>query len=273
MSYAEYEQMSGIRWTHLKTMDVSPLAYLHASESGDSGDTPSRGFLRAVHVGVLEAETFRDRYFGYDAVRNGKKWEAAKILNEGKESLKSHEVETIRKIRAAVLRHPEASALIAHTEGQSEVAIEWTDSRTGLRCKGLIDKLIRPNAFKATVVDLKTVDSIEPSHIAKLCTRLKWHGQLAHYCDGVAATLGIVSAAYLVCVEQRAPHDVGVFLLHPDRALRAGRELRDRLLSKLRQCIVDDHFPGRLPMLEELDLPDWAFDEPAITPSDEGASQ
>ena len=255
-THEAYRARAGVNWSRLKLARTSAL---HYRDTPERTDTASLGMLRAVHALVLEPENF-DRDFAVYAGRRDKRTKAYQefLADLGDRTVLSpKEHEEARTIAAAVLAYPPARALLTHEGARTEVGLYWTDDATGLDCKGRADLVIVADG-KATVIDLKTVRSINPRQMGGDAARMGYHGQLAHYSAGVASTLDVeVVAMGLLCVEGTAPHDVGLFLLD-EEARDAGVDLRDSLLATIAKAEADDNYPGQCPTPTTLSLPAWA---------------
>jgi len=272
LAFDRYVGMEGVNWSKLKLLRESPLAYKHAVDTGEDDDAASRGMLRLVHALTLEPENVgRDYALFTDGDRRGDKFTAHKAAFPGRTYPNQREWDKAQAIAKAVREHPVAGPIVTGADGRSEVTIAWTDPETGLPCKGRMDRVIRRPARADrlyTVIDLKTVGSIQERRFAYMVARNGWHCQLAHYCDGLAIAQGLGRVtgdtpqvdAMFIAVEDKPPHDVGVFILEPETTLWAGDEERRKLLTKLAECVQTNHWPGRYDAPVLLDLPAWAFD-------------
>jgi len=258
-----YRNAAGVNWSTLKLLDDSPLHYRHAVEHPDEGNTASRGMLRAVHCLVLEPERFEEQFSIFDGVRRGKLYDAHVIAHEDTTVLNPREHNQARAIAAAVLAHPVASSYLRGT-GRSEVTLRWTDDATGLPCKGRADRIALVGSDEVWIIDLKTVGSVDARDLGRMAHRMLWHGQLAHYLAGARAMFAYYGGrrfkAAIVAVEDKPPHDVGVFVLD-DATLEAGESMRRSLLASLAVCRAADEWPGRHPELTTLEFPEYGLPE------------
>jgi hypothetical protein len=259
-----YRSSPGVNWTRLKRLHVSPAHYAH--DPGDT-DTASRGMLRAVHALVLEPDVF-GRDFAVCAMRRDARTKAYQEFlaeHDGKTILNEREYADASVIADAVRAYPAAARLLDHPDAQPEFILRWECSVTGQPCKGRADYLLVAGN-RATLIDLKTVRTIAPHGIAQDAARMLYHGQLAHYADGVRAMFPDVEEVVpgLLVVEGTAPHDVGLYMLD-EAAQYAGKALRDGLMRKLAECRENDDYPGQCPAPAVLSLPSWAagMDSPA----------
>lgn len=258
MSFADYRRLPGINWSLLKHARTSALHYLHASVNTDT-DTVSRMEGRALHTLVLEPEKFGDTYAVYDGGKRGTNdFKAFVADNPGRTILKANEIENVRAQAAAVRRHKVAMRVL---EGQHEVAMQWTDAASGLRCKGLADSLSADY-----LADLKGTGSLRL--FERTYYRDGYGTQICHYLDG-ARSLGMDPRPVLVAVETRAPFDVGVFAL-PDVVIAQCQRERAALLALVAECERTGIYNGYAPDIVDLTVPGWAIDDETIDIPEEG---
>ena len=255
-SYAEYERLPGWRWSHIREMAQSPRHVLHAVREADT-DTASRAFLRAIHALILEPHRFDASFSVFDGVRRGKIYDAHVACRPGTTVLNPRELVLAMTTAEAVRSHPVVRDLLG--AGEPEVSITWSDAETGLPCKARLDWL---DVERGIVLDVKTLGTTDERAVASQVARQSYHGQLAHYVEGLRAH-GIDARAHLVVCEGKGAQDVAVFALDdapPDGALHAGRVLRQRLMARLAECVELDEWPGRHSGVVGLCLPTYALD-------------
>ena len=236
MNFPEYRAVKALNWSMLKHLVLgSPLAYRHALTATDH-DTTGRLIGRAVHALVLED---REDFLVWDAKRTGGDWLDFKAEHAGQDILRASEVDTVRAMAAAVAAHPRAVEALA---GQREASRTW--ERGGRLCKGRLD-VLGPDY----VTDLKTCGPLP------VLGRTAWSSgyvhQLAWYRHGAG-----VERAYIVGVEARAPHDVGVWEVDRGALDAAGREI-DAALARLAECEAADVWPGAMPDAGVMGMPAW----------------
>lgn len=246
MLAAEYYSAKGLNWSTLKHMRTSPLACLHAMQT-TSADTTGRLVGRAVHALVLEGSTPWVEWTEGD--RRGNKWKEFEAAHAGMAILKTNEADAVRAMAAAVRAHHAASALLSRVQG--EVWLSWSLGDTP--CKGLADGL-----GDGVLLDLKTCGPLA------VFARKAWSDghahQLAWYRLGARAMGHRVDEVYLVGVEAKAPHDVGVWRLSDAVLDHAEREVL-ALAEDFVVCRESGEWPGAFPDVEEMGLPAWV--EPA----------
>jgi hypothetical protein len=256
-----YRSSPGVNWTRLKRLHTSPAHYAH--DPGDT-DTASRGMLRAVHALVLEPDVF-GRDFAVCAMRRDARTKAYQEFlaeHDGKTILNEREYADASVIADAVRAYPAAARLLDHPDAQPEFILRWECSVTGQPCKGRADYLLVAGN-RATLIDLKTVRSVNPREMGRDAAKMLYHGQLAHYADGVRAMYPEVEhvAQGILAVEGNAPHDVGLYMLD-EAAQYAGKAFRDGLMRRLAECIESNSYPGQCPDPADLSLPSWAAGMP-----------
>ena len=251
-----YNDLPGVRWSHLKAMATSPKQYRHELEHPRE-DKPAYLIGRAIHCLVLEgAERYAETFTTYPGkARRGKAWEDFKAtVGKGRDVLIASEAEQVGGCAAAVLSDPIAKQHLR--DGLAEQTIQWTDEATGILCK------CRADAVNGHLVELKSTRNPEPDAFARDAHRFLYPGQLAFYEEGAKASgLKLGRPPALITVGTEPPHDVVVYD-ELGEALAAGRRLFRRLLDELAECQKTDTWPGAARgEAMTLHLPPWAIDD------------
>lgn len=269
--YDLYATLPGWSWSAIKQLEHgSPRRVQWYLREGYRADTARQAYLRAVHCLVLEPDRFPAEYAVYDGARRGKAWTEYAEAHADRAILTVPEAERAMLAAAHIRSHAQVAEILA--EGRPEVSITWTDSDTGLPCRGRVD-WVGPRG----VLDLKTIGTTDERRASAIIARNLWHGQLAHYDAGLREH-DVCVPVYVVAAEGRDCHDVAVWELDegvPDGALHVGRELRARLLREIAECVrlYGDPlaappgvytWPGRQRAVEPLCLPGWALDTPDL---------
>jgi hypothetical protein len=254
MSYAAYDSIDAVRWSTLKSMADSPLAYRHRLET-PRADSAAMLFGRACHAAVLEPLALADSVTVFDGARRGGVWTEFAEANAGRDILTRPEWERVLAVQEAVTGHPVAAALLAGA-GENELTVQWTDPDTSIACKARLDRLVTKP--KPLIVDLKTTRSLDPRRWAGTVADLRYVSQLGLYRDGVGIARGLDCGAVIIAVESEAPHDVGVFRV-TSADLWSGSDEAHALLERLAECEASGEWPGRYPERVELELPPWAY--------------
>ena len=251
MPFADYQAIKAVNFSTLKEMARSPLHYQHRLTTPRE-DTSRMAFGRAIHTAVLEPDRFPLDYVVFEGPRRaGGVWDEFKAVHAGKTILKLEEYETCLDVRDAVRGHRVARRLLRY--GKPEVALQWVDPITRMKCKARLDWLRGD-----VLTDLKSTGDVENRTFGRLSARMAYHCQLAFYRMGLIATGHKPAPVRIVAVEVDAPHDVAVLAVDEDVLYAGEMEVR-RLLRMVKTCRRKRRWPGRYEEEESLDFPEWAL--------------
>mgnify|MGYP000844021682 CR=1 FL=1 len=261
-----------LNWSTLKIIAESPAHFLAAVLAEEQKDTDTLTIGSALHCLALEPMAFPDRFAVWPTAsgqRRGSVWAdfKAAALASGLSIIREADVESVRAVADAIRSHSAVQTILTSSATPSvERRIEWSETDdTGVvwHFHGRPDLVLG-----STLVDIKTTVSVKPARFGTQAASMYYHGQLAHYAQGLLAATGVsVSAAYLIAAEKKDPYDVAVFQVLPED-LRLGLSARAEMLSTLAACQATDTWPGRVPDIEPLRLPAWAYASDAATPED-----
>jgi hypothetical protein len=252
----EYDAIDAMRWSRLKLMAKSPLAF-HAYQPG--GDSPAMRLGRAIHTAVLEPERFKERHPVFQgAQRRGKVWDEFAAEHAGADVLSLDEYHRASMAAESVRSHPVARRFFEQ-RGHSEQVITWSEPTTHVMCKAKIDRV---GEQLIELIELKSVGSMdfEPFRFSAHFARLLYHGQVAFYADGLVEGIGLRVPPVVIAVESDEPYDVAVYEI-PGETIAAGRTLYQRLLRRYVECTRAGKWPGVCEQEIRLDLPRWALEE------------
>jgi len=256
LSYADYEDLPGLRWSDLKEMRISPLHYLYRIQTPRE-DTASMALGRATHSAVFEPELFESDYIVYPNARNSNAWKTFAAEHDISTILRPAERESALRIAEAVRAHGPAAEILA--EGIAEQAVTWTDPETGIPRKARLDWVTPPSV--GILADLKTAKDIGDITFGRAAGRYCYHGQLVDYVSGLQLETGAAYQPVIIAVESHEPYDVRVAEI-TGAELTTGEELVRELLDRLAECIASYSWPGQFPDRGKLQLPSWElFDE------------
>lgn len=247
---ADYRALPGVHFSTLKTMDLSPLHYLHATKRADYS-TSAMTLGTVVHSLVLTGHPPAGTVI-WDGTRRGKAWDEFEAAHPDRIILRAAELGDAEAMRAAVLGHTEASALLS--QGDHEVTVVWESH--GMPCRGRVDWM-----RQGSIVELKTTRSIDPRIFMREIATRQYHAQLAFYTEGIALAFEREPplCPFLIAVESAAPFDVCVYRVGAD-ALEAGARKVAEWMRTLRACTDSDTWPGvDGGKAVDLRLPDWAL--------------
>ena len=193
----------------------------------------------AVHLAMLEPETWRSRVVTSSLLRRGKKWEEFVREHAGNIILRPHQVP--RAAKMAVTLAGRAGQLLT-APGPTEVSIFWTDKPTGRMCRLRADKLIL-GAGRNTCVDIKSTatDPTVPGKFDRQAADLRLWLQAAHYVEGIEAAYQKPCDFYFAAVQNRGAYGSRLFRYGPLAMARARDRWRD-LIDELHRRHRDGDF-------------------------------
>lgn len=177
----------------------------------------------------------------------------------GKAPILSKDLDRARAAAAAVHEHPIAGGLLAPGTGTAEAVVLWTDERTGVPCRAMVDWWPIDGPGRPMLVDVKTSDDSDPRAFSRTAERFGYHIQDRHYAAGARA-VGLDDPAFLfVVVRKEPPHLVSVVQLDA-AAQDVGDRLRDAALDRWVRCTETGVWPGYPGRVHLVGLPRFARD-------------
>lgn len=252
ITMAEYRQIEAVNVSTLLALLLSPKHYQHERQNGRA-DADHFRVGRAAHTAIFEPMQFLEEY----ALSRFKDWRTKKARAwrteqeaAGRTVLTPAQYATARRICDAVLAHPTAAACLSG--GRPEWTLVWTDSETGIPCKGRLDYI------SDVIGDLKTTRHATPRLFGIEAASYHYHTRLAWYQDAFELLSGRRLPAVIVAAQSELPHDVAVYDLTPEQ-LASGRRTYRTLLTRLAETLASNAWPGVCPDRMELRLPAWAI--------------
>lgn len=167
--------------------------------------------------------------------------------------LSAEQWDQLHAMKAAVMAHPAARALLTGKPGKAEQSVYWVDQETGELCR------CRPDFWREddVLVDVKSTDDASPEGFAKSIAKWRYDVQAPFYSDGVKAATGRdVRAFVFLAVEKHPPHAVGVYMLDPEDVERGRLQYRRDLLVYA-ECQRTGQWPGYGDKIQRISLPAW----------------
>lgn len=237
---AEYHASEGLSVSRLKRHRKAAL--LSTVEQDEETRDQKLGTL--IHCVALEPDSFAKRFVINDDNRNSNAFKAvkAKADADGKEVVKQQDYDNARRIRDAIMAHPEAGRILA--PGPSllvEQSFYWVDPATGILCRGRADAI---RLDWRAIGDLKSTEDASAEGFARSCTKYLYDWQQAYYQEGIEASCGwMPEAFFFIAVEKKPPFLVKPWVIHPDDVDRAYDEVCEAR-AHYRRCLDAGHFPG-----------------------------
>jgi len=230
---AEYEAIEAINISTLEHFDRTDL---HGQWEMLHKKPPSRAMEVGTHfhMNLLEPGRFEREYVIPPKVDRRFKeqkmeWERFEAENVGKSYVDAEAHVQIIGMRDAVWARPIASALLSG-RGLSEVAIVWDDPETGIRCKGLLDRLSEYAGW-TWITDLKSCRDASREGFSLSCKKLRYGARAAYYFDGCNVLAPRDRRFAWIAVENTAPFCVAEYEAD-ESALQRGRERYRRWLRR-----------------------------------------
>jgi hypothetical protein len=246
----QYRSAAGLNWSTIKHILRGWDTYQHHRDA-TAHDTPAMRLGTLVHAAVLEPATFAPAV--YLGRRAGKHWEEFQAENAGAVIVTESEYEQISRMADSVLGHQVASGWLEAMPRREHI-VQWQHGPTGLWLKGLVDA-----SGHGAFLDLKTTADPSPGAFARTCRRYLYHGQLAHYRDG----LGGSPSASIIAVSSVAPYSCACYDI-PEAMLADGLRLREQALDLLYSRGYNDvEYPTRMEL-------DWWSDDQGVDYGDDG---
>jgi exodeoxyribonuclease VIII len=218
----------------------------------------------AFHEFVLEPEVFAGHYVVPPKVDRRTKagkdtWAEWEANNAGKALLEKGEADDYERMRASIMAHPTARELLAG-KGFNEVSLIWPDEKTGLACKGRIDRITQFGGY-SWIVDLKTSKDAAENSFKWDASRYGYHRASAWYRRGLAVVKpGPLRRACYVVVEKEPPFAVAVHEAD-ERALEQGDREMTAWLDQYAECLESGEWPGYPLGMGLIDYPPNHVDE------------
>lgn len=245
MTNQEYNALPYVNKSTLWEMRKSPLHYWHLMHDTPKKDTPAMKLGRAVHSRFLTPDQFDDEFaVAPDCDRRTKEGKAiwAELMESGKEVISTEDWTTIQGMQA------EFPFRMLHN-ARTELPLIWTDSETGVMCKGRLDAITDDY-----VIDYKTTSDASTNGFVNEAIRYGYDLQAAMYLEAARANGYSPKGFIFIAQEKNAPYLVNI--LHAGEAfIDRGIFLMNDLLEKYKTCRDADEWPGYGE--NEIILPEW----------------
>lgn len=251
-----YRAAPGVSQTLLRELAKSPAHY-KAALTAERKQTPAMRLGTLAHLAVFQLPLYMERVVvAPEMDKRSAGYKSFASENEGKEIISVAEHNQIGGMASAVRSHPLVKEWLK--EGLAEVSAGVRCPETGVLLKGRFDWMGR-----GFILDLKTTEDASPDGFSKSVGNYCYHWQAAHYleirrlCSIENFGSGAPYDFYFVVVEKDAPFAVAVYELNRHDLTQAYGE-RLTLLGLLRQCEVEDSWPGYSQEIQDVRLPRWA---------------
>lgn len=181
----------------------------------DEPPAPKRQMVigSAVHAMALERKVFSDicaiypeSCFKSNGAINPKPAREFERENADKYVLRANDAETVLSTVDAIENHA-LGQLLATPEAVFEQQYEWTDDKSGLDCRMMVDFSIDMGDH-VLAYDLKTTERVYPADIKRTCRQFKYWLQDAHYSSGLETIFGKPVTFVFWFVEVKHPYRI-----------------------------------------------------------------
>lgn len=280
VDFATYSRWRAASNSQLQILRRQTPAHLLAWRTAPDPDTAATKLGRAIHVAILEPDSFDARYLVAAQCTGIKKdktpcsltgialtadgWRCHHHVTHADlatfqqsvdfEVISPEDKARCLAARDAVWRSPSVSQLLKDAEGQMEVSLTW-DHPVGIMAKARLDAL--PRGIGA-IVDLKKTRSAAQRDFESSIFNYGYHMQGAWYLDGAEANQIDVSHYIIIAQESEPPYLTAPYRLM-EAAIDAGREENARLVQLYADCERTNVWPGFPDEIRDVTLPDWAW--------------
>lgn len=236
---------------------VDNMEKLKYAKTHPKEKTPEKTFGIAYHLSVFEPGDFGKRviqcpYSDYKK-QEARDWRDEQELN-GLIPLKADAMQQIREMKEALLKHPDVAEILS-TPGKSEVALEWIDPDTQVKCKGRLDRLSQYKGY-TWIWDLKTCQSAALREFQRSVINDNYHCRADWYLSGCNALHEADRRFCWIAQEKTPPYSVALY--EPDdNFLSAGKRIWKRLLKEYKEACETKIFKGYPLGIETLEMPAW----------------
>lgn len=257
---ADYFRVPAWNNSTLRLFDTeagSPMHVRHHLDTTDSSTSKAKERGHLAHLALLKPDEFRERAvqapinkatdepYG----RNTKAWREFAADRPGKIILTREELADVGVMRHRLFSHEDARKLL-ECDGENEVVFRWSDSLTGLPCKGRIDRFT-----ESGFVDLKTCGSAKWAAFQKSVVNFGYDTQAGMYQDG-GKVLGLGAQQFwIVAIESEEPFAVSVFDMRAWFGIGMG--IFQRRMMQAKECVTLNQWPGYGNKSILLPVPTW----------------
>jgi len=261
-----YHKSSGISNSGLGLLipPNCPKMYWYKYLSGQYERKESDEFVigSAVHTLCLEPEKFDSMYYTMPKVdrrttAGREEYARMELQNAGMQALNIEQMAQVKSMSDAVTSHAMFKKL--HGKGCVEDSIAWIDAESGALLR------TRPDFYNEfLILDVKTTKDVRAHSFSRSIYDYGYHRQGAMACDGLTTITGTnYDKVVLFVVSKEPPYLVKAYVL-TEAALEKGREEYKIGAKIYQQCLEANEWPGYEEIIEDVDLPYWAYNEEHI---------
>lgn len=280
-----YQAWDALSSSDTKLILKTPAHYLDRLTHPPEPPTPSLILGTALHIAILEPESFEDSYEIPDTCSaiTGKKARCSKLGTicrqtpfgptwycsthsecdsdypaSNRTRLTSYDYNLCLNIRDRVRAHPAAGVLLRQASPKTvEICIVWECRVTGALCKARLDLAsFEAGESSHCLADLKSCQDASRRAFVRSIFKFGYHIQSAHYLDG-CATLGFAFPGFVnIAFETQRPYGVACYWQEQSMLdVGMGLALKGRQLYV--DCKKSENYPCYSDRVERIELERW----------------
>lgn len=254
LPYAEYDEVEATRFSDLKYMERSPLAFRYHKDNPTPPTAPMV-LGNAAHLAILEPSMANFAVWPGPGRRFGREWDEWRADNHGKTLLNKTEAEYVEGMKQAVHANPDAHKYLS--VGRTELTMVWRDLTFRRDFKARIDNLIELDG-EPVLVGLKSTVDCRSFRFGNQCHKMSYHVQDAIYQNGYFYLTGNLPRVVIIAVDSKPPHESAVYRV-PTDVLRQGQTDLARWMDRLAECERTNKWPQAEEGEQDLILPSYAY--------------
>lgn len=259
-----YHRSKGISSSGISLILDCPKKFWYQYLSGEVVRESTRAMIigQVLHTLTLEPETFEERFYVMpEADRRtkiGKEIYQSALFEAGSKTIIDAEDYVTAESMAKNIRNLPMFQKIFGA-GNIEDSLMWRDEETGALLRS------RPDYYNDfLIVDLKTTEDASRKAFASSIAEYGYHRQGAMACDALTALTGNeYDSVVQFVVEKKAPYLVAAYSLSPE-TIEQGRIEYKRGAKLYKECIDKNEWPGYEEIIQDIDLPRWAFKQDEV---------
>jgi hypothetical protein len=253
LSYAEYAAIPAMRFSDLKYLEKSPLAYRHHL-SHPTVPTAPMILGNAAHLAILEPSMAKFAVWPGPGRRFGHAYDDWVAANKGKTQLNEKEYDHVQGMTRAVHANPVAHKYLRFV--RTEVTAVWRYALFGRDFKARFDALTDLED-ETYMVSLKSTTDCRDFRFAAQYVKMGYHCQDAIYEAAYTYLNGTAPKMVTIAVESKPPYESAVYLVGKSVLDQGEADLR-KWMQRLNQCEAANKWPPACEDEQELVLPAWA---------------
>lgn len=247
----EYNQIEALRFSSLKYLARSPMAYRH---NLDHPSPPTAPMIlgNAAHVAILEPDLARFAVFT-GKVRNGHAYDDWALENAGKVQLNQKEFDHVEGMTRAVHANPIAHKYLRFVRTEVTVVFPFLGRPFKARFDAITDL-----DEETYLVSLKSTVDCREFRFAKQYHQMAYHVQDCIYETAFIYLNKARPKMITLAFEKTPPYESAVYRIGKPILDQGEADLR-KWMQRLNQCEATNKWPPAVEDEQDLELPAYAY--------------